>query len=55
MSTKSYEDPDVSVGRDQGGQEELEDEGEDSKHFPAGAGPDLSAALHSVIHRPLRR
>ena len=53
MSAKSYEDPDVSVGADYRGQEELEEKSENSKYFPAGAGPDLSAALHSVIHRPL--
>ena len=53
MSAKSYEDPDVSVGADNRGQEELAEKCENSKDFPARAGPDLSAALHSVINRPL--
>ena len=54
MPTESYEDPDVGVCGDQGGEQELEEKCEDSKYFPARPGPDLSAALHSVIHRPLR-
>ena len=53
MPAETYEDPDVGVGRDQRGQQELEEKGEDSKHFSARPGPDLSTALHSVILRPL--
>ena len=50
MSAESDQDPNVGVGRDQEGQQELEEEGEDSKYLPARPGPDLGTTLHSVLH-----
>ena len=53
MFAESYENSDVSVRRDERGNQELGEKCEDSKDFPGGSGPDLSTALYTVFHGPL--
>ena len=55
MSNEQMMINDRNLTRDEGGDEELQDEGEHAEDVPGGPGPLLRAQLQPVLLRPLQR